>query len=72
MQKKITRHERRIEDLAQREAFITERLAGVRDELTVLVRNLDRMVPRPARRRSARKQFVDKVGNLISFPRGQE
>lgn len=46
-------------------------LVGVRGELAILMRNLDRSVlPRLQRRRSNRKSHVDRVGNLVTFPRG--
>ena len=44
---------------------------GVRGELAILMRNLDRSVlPRLQRRRSNRKSHAHRDGNLVTFPRG--
>lgn len=63
--------ERNLQRLARGESFIHERLITLHDEVGLLGRYLDRLVlPRSQRRRSARKTFVDRVGNLVQFPRG--
>jgi hypothetical protein len=67
------RRERNLRRMALGEQFIHERLTIMHDELGVMMRNLDRLVlPRSQRRRSARKSYVDKVGNLVRFPRGNQ
>jgi hypothetical protein len=65
------RRERDVQRKARGEQFVHERLITMHDELGFLMRHLDRLVlPRSQRRRSPRKSFVDKVGNLVRFPRG--
>jgi hypothetical protein len=71
MKNRLTREERRVQDLAQRETFISERLTAMHGELSLLMRNLDRLVlPRSQRRRSTRKSYVDSAGNVVVFRKG--
>ncbi len=70
--RELKRRERQLERMARGETFIHERLITMHDELGLLMRNLDRLVlPRSQRRRRTRKAFVDRVGNLVTFPRSQ-
>jgi hypothetical protein len=66
--------EQMLRRMADGEIMIRQRLVTMHDELGLLMRNLDRLVlPRPARRRrSTRKSYVDRVGNLVRFPRGDQ
>jgi hypothetical protein len=51
MKKQFTREERRIAELAQRESFITERLTVMHDEMSMIMRTLNKVVlPRRSRR----------------------
>jgi hypothetical protein len=70
--RELNRRERDVQRLALSEQFITERMAIVHDELGLMMRYMDKLVlPRSARRRSARKTFVDR-GNVVVFPRGDK
>jgi hypothetical protein len=63
--RELVRRQREVQRLAMGERFIHERLSSLYDELGMLL-------PRPQRRRTNRKAFVDRVGNLVRFPRGQQ
>lgn len=65
--------EKNLHRLALGKSMLHQRLAMVHDELSQIMRGFDQLVlPRSPRRRSSRKSYVDRVGNLISFPRGDK
>jgi hypothetical protein len=67
--KELDARQRRLDQMARGETFIHERLHGLRSEIDLVSHMLDRLtMPRRSRRR---KSYVDKVGNLVSFPRKQ-
>jgi hypothetical protein len=53
------RRERRLKEMIRSEVFLTERLTSMRDELSALMRGLDRLAPR--RRQNGL------LGNVISL-----